>query len=249
RQVVRMARAQDLGAQRIGPVLQVRTGNPDHTDAAPAGRRGNGNDGVGSKGAHASPAANVGFTEKKSRPPRSTVSKAASSLHQLDAEAAFSRSSRTMMMRCWMMDTMLFTHQYSTRPAGNMNIIPPNTSGMIIMIFAWVGSGGVGFSLICRNIVAIMIAGRMNQGSRTDRSWTHRIQGAPRISTLPSSTQYSAMNTGICTTIGRQPPSGLIFSVRYISIMAAFSLALSSPNFSFRCCMRGATSFIFAIER
>ena len=25
--------------------------------------------------------------------------------------------------------------------------------------------------------------------------------------------QYRAMNTGICTRIGKQPPSGLIFSV------------------------------------
>src|SRR5690606_32297483 len=148
--------------------------------------RGDGNDGVGGKGGHASPGTAVGFTKAK-RCPEEHRCAGGVSLHQLDAEAAFSRSSRSMMTRCWMMDTMLFTHQYSTRPAGNRNIIPPNTSGMIIMIFAWVGSGGVGFSLICRNMVAIMMAGRMNQGSRTDRSWIHRIQGAPRISTLPSS--------------------------------------------------------------
>src|SRR3546814_11916190 len=87
---------------------------------------------------------------------------------------------------------------------------------MIIMILACVGSGGVGLSLICRNMVAIMKAGNMNQGSRTERSWIQSIQGAPRISTLPSNTQYKEMNTGICTTMGKQPPSGLIFSVRYI---------------------------------
>ncbi|MDT4826724.1 hypothetical protein FQZ97_600420 [compost metagenome] len=120
---------------------------------------------------------------------------------------------------------------------------------MIIMTLAWTGSGGVGFSLICRNMVAIMMAGRMKNGSRIDRSCTHRIHGAPRISTLASSTQYSAMNTGICTTIGRQPPSGLIFSVRYISIMAALSFCLSSPYFSFRACNRGATCFMRAMER
>lgn len=112
------------------------------------------------------------------------------------------------MVHCWAIDSVLLTHQYSTRPAGKKNIIPPNTSGMIIMTLACTGSGGVGLSLICRNMVAIMMAGRMKNGSRTERSCTQRIHGAPRISTLASSTQYSAMNTGICTTMGRQPPAG-----------------------------------------
>ncbi len=39
-------------------------------------------------------------------------------------------------------------------------------------------------------------------------------QGALRISTVDSSTQYSAMNTGICTMMGKQPPMGLTFSSR-----------------------------------
>ncbi len=113
-----------------------------------------------------------------------------------------------VMLHCCRMDSVLLTHQYSTRPAGKKNIIPPKTSGMTIITLACTGSGGVGFSLICRNMVAIITAGRMKKGSRTDRSWIQRIQGAPRISTLASSTQYSAMKTGICTTMGRQPPSG-----------------------------------------
>ena len=29
------------------------------------------------------------------------------------------------------MDTELFTHQYSTRPAGKKNIMPPKTNGMM----------------------------------------------------------------------------------------------------------------------
>ncbi len=46
----------------------------------------------------------------------------------------------------------------------------------------------------------------MNSGSLADRSVIHKIQGAWRISTLDSSTQYSAMNTGIWIMMGRQPP-------------------------------------------
>ena len=57
-------------------------------------------------------------------------------------------------------------------------------------------------------------------GSGVDKSLIHNMNGACRISTLPSSTQYRAMKTGIWITIGRQPPSGLIFSVLYNSIMA-----------------------------
>src|SRR5690606_6603010 len=95
-----------------------------------------------------------------------------------------------VMYHCCAIDRVLLTTQYSTRPDGKKNIMPPNTRGMIIMTLACMGSGGVGFSLICRNMVAIMRAGRMNQGSRTDRSVIQPIHGAPRISTLASSTQY-----------------------------------------------------------
>src|SRR5258705_6574610 len=57
------------------------------------------------------------------------------------------------------------------------------------------------------------------------------------------------MKTGICTRIGRQPPSGLIFSVLYSSIIAWFIFVLSSPYCSRSFIRRGVTSFIFAIER
>src|SRR5690606_9537424 len=103
------------------------------------------------------------------------------------------------------------------------------TSGMIIIIFACIGSGGVGFSLTWMNIVAAITSGRIKYGSGAARSWIQPIHGASRISTDASSTQYSAMNTGICTTIGRQPPSGLIFSVLYSSIIAWFILTRSLP--------------------
>ena len=54
----------------------------------------------------------------------------------------------------------------------------------------------------------------MKYGSGADRSWIQPIHGALRISTLDSSTQYSAMNTGIWIMIGKQPPIGLTFSSR-----------------------------------
>src|SRR5690606_33997046 len=89
------------------------------------------------------------------------------------AAAAALRSIPRVIDHCCAIDKVLLTHQYSTRPAGKKNIIPPKTSGMIIMTLAWMGSGGVGFSLICRNMVAIITAGRMKYGSRTERSCTH----------------------------------------------------------------------------
>jgi len=88
----------------------------------------------------------------------------------------------------------------------------------------------------------------MNQGSGVARSSTHSTQGWLRISTLASSTQYSAMNTGICTRIGRQPPSGLIFSVLYSSIIARFIFCLSLPYCSRIFIRRGVTSFMRAID-
>ena len=38
------------------------------------------------------------------------------------------------------------------------------------------------------NIAPAMMAGRMNSGSRADRSWIQKANGACRISTLSSST-------------------------------------------------------------
>src|SRR5690625_4386792 len=102
---------------------------------------------------------------------------------------------RRLIICCWAMDKALFTTQYKTKPAGKKNIIPPKTKGMIIMTRACRGSGGVGFSLICRNMVAIMMAGKIKYGSGAAKFLIQRIQGAPRISTLPNKTQYKAMNT------------------------------------------------------
>jgi hypothetical protein len=57
------------------------------------------------------------------------------------------------------------------------------------------------------------------------------------------------MNTGIWTRIGRQPPSGLIFSCRYISIIFTWSCCLSFAYCSCSAFIFGAMTFIFAIER
>src|SRR5256885_5786626 len=66
---------------------------------------------------------------------------------------------------------------------------------MIHIILACIGSGGAGFSAVCSSEDRVISTGRMNRGSLADRSVIQPIQGALRISTLDSSTQYSAMNT------------------------------------------------------
>src|SRR5690349_23478472 len=108
-----------------------------------------------------------------------------------------STPSRLLMNHCCAIDSTLLVIQYSTRPAGKKMNITLKASGMIHISLACIGSGGVGLSQVCTSEVAVMMTGRMNHGSGADRSWIHRIQGAWRISTDESSTQYRAMNTGI----------------------------------------------------
>ncbi len=48
------------------------------------------------------------------------------------------------MYHCCGMDSVLLTHQYSTRPAGNMNIIPPDNSNITIMTLASLRSSSNG---------------------------------------------------------------------------------------------------------
>src|SRR6476661_8736159 len=119
---------------------------------------------------------------------------------------------RQLISHCCAIDSTLFVIQYSTRPAGKKKNMTENASGMIHIILACTGSGGAGFSAVCSSVVSVITAGRMKNGSGEARSRIQPIHGALRISTVDSSTQYSAMNTGICTRIGRQPPSGLTFS-------------------------------------
>ena len=56
-------------------------------------------------------------------------------------------------------------------PRGRTRTCTDITSGMIMNTFACTGSGGAGFSLYCTNIATAMMTGRMNSGSREDRSW------------------------------------------------------------------------------
>jgi hypothetical protein len=101
--------------------------------------------------------------------------------------------------------------------------------GIIIITLAWIGSGGVGLSLV-------WIEHRDDHDHRQDVVGILRRQvGDPenpgRIAHLDGTQQHPVERdeTGICTTIGRQPPSGLIFSVLYSSIISWFSFWRSSP--------------------
>src|SRR5574344_2450582 len=112
---------------------------------------------------------------------------------------------RTLITHCCAIDSTLLVSQYSTKPAGNMKNMKLKISGMNHIILACIGSGGTGFSAVCSSEDSVIKMGRMNSGSLADRSVIHKIHGAWRISTLESSTQYSAMNTGIWIMMGRQP--------------------------------------------
>src|SRR3569832_1935082 len=118
------------------------------------------------------------------------------------------------------MDRMLLTILFCFWLVGKKMIFLVNATGMIFMILACIGSIGCGLSLTSRIDVMPMMIGRMKKGSGAVRSWIQPSHGAPRISTAASNTQYNAMNTGIWIRIGKQPPSGLIFSVLYISAIA-----------------------------
>src|SRR3546814_14926417 len=72
----------------------------------------------------------------------------------------------------------------------------------------------IGVSFCVDHMIAMLSTGRMKYGSRAVRSWIHSVHGAWRSSTDSISTQYSAMKMIICGSTGRQPPTGLIFSVR-----------------------------------
>src|SRR3954463_16285496 len=119
---------------------------------------------------------------------------------------------RLLITHCCAIDSTLFVTQYSTRPDGKKKNMTENASGMIHIILACTGSGGAGFNAVCSIVLSVITTGRMKNGSGAARSWIQPIQGALRISTVDSSTQYSAMKTGIWTMIGKQPPSGLTFS-------------------------------------
>ncbi len=63
------------------------------------------------------------------------------------------------------------------------------------------------------------------------------------------STWKSPMNTGICTSIGRQPPSGLTPCSDWIFCISIASFWRSLPYFSRNFCICGANSCILRIDR
>ena len=66
-----------------------------------------------------------------------------------------------LICHCCAIDNRLFTTQYKTKPAGKKKNMTENTSGMYIITFAWIGSGGVGFSLVCTNMETAIMIGKM----------------------------------------------------------------------------------------
>ena len=94
-----------------------------------------------------------------------------------------------MISYCCAIDRMLFVSQYSTRPAGKKKNMTEKTSGMIHIILACTGSGGVGFSQVCNSVEHRHQQRQDEEGSFADRSVIQPIHGAFRISTLDSSTQ------------------------------------------------------------
>src|SRR4051812_29747502 len=103
---------------------------------------------------------------------------------------------RLLITYCCAIDRMLFVSQYSTRPAGKKKNITEKASGMNHIMRAWTGSGGFAPSATWIRLVPVISSGRMKYGSLSERSWIQPIHGAPRISTVDSSTQYSEMKKG-----------------------------------------------------
>jgi hypothetical protein len=71
------------------------------------------------------------------------------------------RPSCRLIIHCCAIASRLLTNQYKTRPAGKKMNITLNTSGMIHIILACIGSGGVGFSQVWNSVEAVIRAGRM----------------------------------------------------------------------------------------
>src|SRR6185369_5337321 len=99
-----------------------------------------------------------------------------------------STPSRLLIRYCCAIERMLLVSQYRTRPAGKKKTTE-KTRGMIHIIRACTGSGGVGLSQVWSRLVPVISSGRMKYGSLAARSVIQPIQGAFLISTVDSSTQ------------------------------------------------------------
>ena len=104
------------------------------------------------------------------------------------------------------MDKILFDNQYSTKPEGKKKNITLKASGMIHIILACTGSGGVGFNHVCNSDVNVINKGKINQGSGAAKSCTHPTHGALRISTEDNKTQYNTIQLDINGKKGTSSP-------------------------------------------
>ena len=68
---------------------------------------------------------------------------------------------RVLIIHCCAIDKMLFVIQYSTRPDGKKKNITENTSGMIHISLACIGSGGAGLSAVCSMVVRVITRGKI----------------------------------------------------------------------------------------
>ena len=68
---------------------------------------------------------------------------------------------RVLISHCCAMDKTLLVIQYNTKPAGKKKNMTEKASGMYHIILACKGSGGVGFSAVCKSVVKVMTRGKM----------------------------------------------------------------------------------------
>ena len=59
------------------------------------------------------------------------------------------------------MDSILLVNQYKTKPEGKKKNITLKANGMIHIILACTGSGGVGLSIVCNKDEAVINMGKM----------------------------------------------------------------------------------------
>ena len=76
------------------------------------------------------------------------------------------------------MDRRLLTTQYNTKPEGNQRKKKVKIIGNNFITFACIGSGGVGLSFCCTNILAPIMIGKIKNGSLLDKSVNQNIKGA-----------------------------------------------------------------------
>ena len=65
------------------------------------------------------------------------------------------------MAHCCAIDKILLVSQYKTKPDGKKKNITLNTSGIIHINLACVGSGGFGFNQTCSKLVAVIKSGKI----------------------------------------------------------------------------------------